>query len=317
MVQVAVSTSVLDDVRDGLGQAAGEVELIGMDAKGEGADLSQVEGAIRWDLDDEGFRTLLDAATPLRWLHSPGAGVESWPLDELSSRNITLTNAAGVFAIPIAEWVVTMMLTAVKRTFMVRDAQHQQQWGIDTEPDELYGKNLLVLGTGGIGAEVITRAASFGMAIWGSNRSGRTVPGADRIVEGDAWRDLLPAADFVVMTLPLTDQTRDLIGADELKAFKPGAWLINVGRGASIDEDALIKELTAGSLGGAALDAWVTEPLPADHPAWSLPNLTVSPHMSGLSPAGRARGLGVFIDNLRRFVQGEPLTNTVDLSAGY
>jgi phosphoglycerate dehydrogenase-like enzyme len=127
----------------------------------------------------------------------------------------------------------------------------------------------------------------------------------------------LPDADFVVSTLPLTRETERMIGAEELKSFKPGAWLLNVGRGATIDEDALLDALRNGELGGAALDAWTTEPLPAEHPAWSTPNLVVSPHMSGSSAAGRTRGLNLFVENLRRFVAGQPLTNVVDLSAGY
>jgi phosphoglycerate dehydrogenase-like enzyme len=317
MPQVVLHRSIMDDVRRGLGPVADRVELVSVDEKGAGADLAQAEACIRWDLDDDGLRTLLDEAPNLRWLHSAGAGVESFPLTELTSRNITVTNAAGIFAIPIAEWVLAIMLTAVKGTFAVRDAQQQRRWTTEVEPEELYDKSLLVLGTGGIGAEVITRAAGFGMRIWGSNRSGRSIAGAERVVSGDGWRELLPDADFVVSTLPLTSDTHAMFGAAELQALKSSAWLINVGRGATIDEDALIEALRAGALGGAALDAWVTEPLPTDHPAWDTPNMIVSPHMSGTSAAARPRGLELIIDNVRRFADGEPLTNQVDLSAGY
>jgi phosphoglycerate dehydrogenase-like enzyme len=137
------------------------------------------------------------------------------------------------------------------------------------------------------------------------------------VVQGEAWRDLLPDADFVVSTLPLTVETEGMIGVDELKRFKPGAWLLNVGRGATIDEQALMDALRNGQLGGAALDAWTTEPLLPDHPAWSTPNLVVSPHMSSSSEGVRMRGLTLFVDNIRRFATGHPLANVVDLSAGY
>ncbi len=323
MVTAVVHESILDDVRALLDDAGDDgrhrpdVELIEVDDKASGADLASADAAIRWDLDDEGFQRLLDSATGLRWLHSPAAGVERWPLDELVRRNITLTNGAGVFAIPIAEWVLTTMLTAVKGTYAVRQAQQEHRWAPDIPADELYGKSLLVLGSGGIGREVINRAAAFGMRIWAANRNGSPVHNAEQTVRGEAWRNLLPEADFIVSTLPLTAETERMIGAAELQRCKPGAWVVNVGRGATIDEDALVHQLHEGTLGGAALDAWTTEPLPADHPAWALPNMIVSPHMSGNSPAGRDRGLRLFVDNLQRFATDRPMTNVVDLSVGY
>lgn len=326
MVQVVVGTSIADDVRsmldhpDSLGDTTRDrepIELLRVDAAGAGADLADADAAVRWDLGDEGIRAVLDQAPSLRWLHSPGAGVERWPLDVLAERNIVLTNGAGVFAIPIAEWVLTTMLTIVKNTDAVREAQRAHSWARELPADELYGKTLLVLGAGGIGREIIKRADAFGMRIWASNRSGRAVGGAERVVDDDGWRDLLPDCDFVVSTLPMTPATAKMIGAAELARFKPSAWLLNVGRGATIDEIALVQALRAGVLGGAALDAWTTEPLPADDPAWSLPNMIVSPHISGSSSVGRTRGLQLFVENLLRFNAGEPLTNVVDLSTGY
>lgn len=288
-----------------------------MDASAVGADLEGADAAVRWDLDDGGITTILERATSLRWLHSPGAGVERWPLDVLSERGIVLTNGAGVFAIPIAEWVITTMLTIVKNSYAVHESQHERRWARELPVEELYGKTLLVLGAGGIGREIIKRAAAFGMRIWASNRSGRPVHGADLVVQDDGWRHLLAESDFVVSTLPMTPATSKAIAAPELAMVKPGAWLLNVGRGATIDEDALIQALRRGTLGGAALDVWTTEPLPADSPAWSQPNVIVSPHMSGSSSAGRTRGLRLFVDNLLRFRAGESLRNVVDLSTGY
>lgn len=318
MIKAVVATSILDDVQALLeAQGPVEVELVGVDADGNGGDLSDADAAIRWDLDDAGFRRVLDRAPHLRWVHSPGAGVEKWPLDELASREVVLTNAAGIFAIPIAEWVLSTMLTVVNATHAVREAQRDRRWATDIPTDELYGKTVLVLGSGGIGQETITRAAAFGMTVIAFNRRGREVEHADRTVQGDAWRDVLGEADFVVSTLPLTPETEGMIGVEELRLFKTGAWLINVGRGATIDEPALVAALQDGFLGGAALDAWTVEPLPADDPAWTLPTMIVSPHMSGNSPAGRGRGLRLFADNLVRFAGGEPLVNQVDYAAGY
>jgi phosphoglycerate dehydrogenase-like enzyme len=322
MVQVLVGTSIADDVQamldaDGRTGGAEPIELLRVNASAVGADLTSAEAAVRWDLDDDGISAVLEKARGLRWLHSPGAGVERWPLDVLAERNITLTNGAGVFAIPIAEWALTTMLTIVKNTYEVHDAQREHRWARDLPSEELYGKTVLVLGAGGIGREIIKRAGAFGMRIWATNRSGKGVDGAERVVQGDGWRDLLSESDFVVSTLPMTTATAGMIAAPELAAFKPGAWLLNVGRGATIDEDALVHALRQGPLGGAALDAWTTEPLPEDHPAWALPNMIVSPHMSGSSSSGRTRGLQLFVDNLVRFANGEPLTNVVDLATGY
>ena len=321
MVQIVVSTSIVDDVRAMLAERGGpvapEIRFVAVEADGTGADLADADAGSRTDLNGDGFERLLAEAPKLRWIHSPGAGVESFPLDELAAREIVLTNGAGVFAIPIAEWVLTTMLTIVKNSYAVMDAQRARTWARDLPADELYGKTVLVLGAGGIGREVIKRAAAFQMRVLASNRSGRSVEGAERTLVGDEWRDALPEADFIVSTLPLTHATRSIIGAAELSRLRAGAWLLNVGRGATIDEAALVDALRGGRIGGAALDAWTTEPLPAGDPAWGAPNMIVSPHMSGSSAAGRTRGLNLFVDNAMRFAAGDDLTNVVDLAAGY
>jgi len=325
MVQVVVGMSIADDVQSLLdlkqvdvgAYTIEPVQLLRVDSAGRGADLAHADAAVRWDLDDDATTAVLEQATSLRWLHSPGAGVEQYPLDVLAERGIILTNGAGVFAVPIAEWVLTTMLTIVKNTYAVHESQQAHRWSRELPAEELYEKTLLVLGAGGIGREIIKRADAFGMRVWASNRIGHPVEGADRVVQGHGWRDLLPDSDFVVSTLPMTPATAGMIAAAELAMFKPGAWLLNVGRGATIDEGALIQALGNGVLGGAALDVWTTEPLPTGSPAWSLPNMIVSPHMSGLSSAGRTRGLTLLVDNLLRFRAGEPLTNVVDLSTGY
>jgi phosphoglycerate dehydrogenase-like enzyme len=318
MPRIGVPTSLVEELQRRLnGLGVTDVHLDGLAPDGSGPDLSALDAAVRWDLSDDGLGRLLSEGRSLRWLHSSSAGVETWPTDEIAARGIVLTNAAGVFAIPLAEWVLAVMLRVVTRADAAQQAQREHRWEGEAEHDELFGKTVLVLGPGGIGAEIISRAAAFGMQIWAANRSGRRVPGAHRVVRGDAWRDLLENVDFLVSTLPLTEETRLMLGAAEFDALPSDAWVINVGRGATIDEDALFDALEAGTLGGAALDAWTTEPLPAEHRAWDTPNVIVSPHSAGTSLAGRGRGLALFAENVARFARGEPLRNQVDLSAGY
>jgi phosphoglycerate dehydrogenase-like enzyme len=304
--------SMIDERRNEGGARSAAVELI--DVAGE--EVATAEAALRWGLDASAFDAFLARAPRLRWLHSPGAGVEGWPLAEIAERGITLTNAAGVYAIPIAEWVLATMLEIVKRLDEVRAAQRERRWVSDLGVGELYGKTILLLGSGGISQQVIVRAAAFGMRILVANRSGRPVELAERTVTDD-WRQLLGEADFVVSTLPLTTETAALIGATEVAQLKPTAWVINVGRGGTIDQEALFAALEDRRIAGAALDVFTTEPLPPESPAWALDNLIISPHMSGDSEASQRRSLELFADNVIRFAANEPLLNVVDLTAGY
>ena len=319
MTRIAVAADILAQVeslideRTSSDDPAAAIQLVDVDSD----EASTAEGALRWGLDEAAFDRLLASAPELRWLHSPGAGVEGWPLAEIAARGITLTNAAGVYAIPIAEWVLTRMLEIVKHTDEVRTGQRERRWVSGLPVGELYQKTLLLLGSGGIAQQVMIRAAAFGMRILVANRSGRAVELADRTISGDAWRSLLPEADFLVSTLPLTPETTDLIGATELGQLPSTAWVINVGRGGTIDQDALFTALAEHRIGGAALDVFAIEPLPAESPGWALDNLIVSPHMSGDSEASQGRSLELFADNAVRFATNEPLRNVVDLTAGY
>ena len=318
MVTFAAASDVLDDLRHRLAappDVSSEVTLVALDD--EATDLTTVDGAVRWGVDADAFAALVDRAPRVRWLHSPGAGVEGWPLAELQRRQITLTNAAGVFAVPMAEWVLSVLLSAMTRVREVDTAQREHRWVDDLVSGELYGRTLLVVGAGGIGQQIIDRAAAFGLRIWAANRSGRPVTGAERTLAGEDWRAVVGEAHFVVLTVPLTAQTRGLFGAGDVARLRSDAWFVNVGRGGTVDEDALLDAVAGGRIGGAALDTWLTEPLPADHRAWDIPNVVVSPHRSGSSAAGRDRGLDLIADNLRRFAAGEELRNVVDLDAGY
>lgn len=317
MVKIIVPAELAGELKQRIGRHKLAAELAEVAEAGQAPGLAAAEALVRWDYGGRTLEELLAAMPRLRWVHSWSAGVETLPLDDLRERGIVLTNAAGVYAIPIAEWVITAMLMAVKQAHALHDAQREHRWAADMQLDELPGKTLLILGAGGIGREVAKRAAAFDMRVWGANRSGQPAEHVERVLAGDDWRMALPDADFVVDTLPLTPDTRAMIGPAELACFKPTAWLLNVGRGATIDEEALLRALHDGTIGGAAIDAWTQEPLPPDHPAWSTPNLIIWPHHSGSSPGNTPRGLDLLAENIRRFAADEALLNVVDYNAGY
>jgi phosphoglycerate dehydrogenase-like enzyme len=176
---------------------------------------------------------------------------------------------------------------------------------------------LLIVGVGGIGQAIAERAAAFGMRVYGSRRTPRPTPGIELVVGADGWRELLPAADYIVVAAPLTAETRGMIDAAALAAMKPTAYLINIARGAVLDEPALLAALRAGRLAGAALDTFEPEPLPADSALWAMPNVTITPHATAHSPRMHARQLALYVENLVRFRDGQPLLNVVDKAAGY
>lgn len=317
-MHIIVTSGVAEQVRARVAELDLHIKLIVVGDDGvTDEDLSQAVALFRANLSQAGYKRILERATGLRWMHTASAGVENLLSDAIKERGISFTNSAGVHAVPIAEWVLHALLMIVKRGPRMLTAQREHRWERDVEFDELGGKTLTILGAGGIGQQIARRAAGFGMRIWGINRSGREVSGFERIVSGEQWRDLLPETDFLVIATPLTAATQHLIGQPELEALPDHAWLINIARGAIVDEPALVAALQNGVIAGAALDTFEQEPLPAESPLWTLPNVLISPHNSGSSPRSTDRVVDLFIENLQRFVADQPLRNVVDLEAGY
>lgn len=316
-VKIVVAEPFAAAVRQRLADDAGRVELLVSAPDGSSeADLSRADGLFRAGFEGAGFERVLEAATGLRWLHTMSAGVDGFELEPLRERGIVFTNSAGAHGVPIAEWVMYALLAIVKRGPQQQRAKDEHRWDTTERNEELTGKTLTIVGAGGIGGQIARRAAAFDMRLWGVNRSGSTVTHFERI-ESDAWRELLPETDFLVIATPLTPATHKLVGEQELNMLGRHAWLINVARGAVVDEPALIAALQDRQIGGAALDTFEQEPLPGDSPFWSLPNVLLSPHHSGSSSRTEGRVVELFVDNLRRFVRGEELRNQVDYGAEY
>ncbi len=264
---------------------------------------------------------LIARAPRLRWVHQWAAGAE-WVLEhpQAAARDFILTNTAGIHAIPITEHVLGMMLAFARGLHRAIRAQTRRAWSYPEKDNlfELAGKTLLLVGVGGIGAHLATVATALGMRVVGVRRNpALSAPGVAQMVGPDRLLALLPEADFVVLTVPLTTETGALFGARELRAMRPTAYLINIGRGAVLQETALVQALHAGWLAGAGLDVFETEPLPQESPLWAMDNVIITGHYAGHSPHYDARAFETFLDNLRRYRAGKPLVNVVDKMLGY
>jgi phosphoglycerate dehydrogenase-like enzyme len=271
-------------------------------------------------------RPLFLEATRLRWVHSAAAGVGTALYPEMVASDVQLTNSAGVHAIPIAEYVVAGVLHFFRGLDVAAEQQQARRWdkaffvADDSPVREVGGARVLVVGAGGIGSQVAIRLSALGATCVGLRRRPElgAPEGFERVAGPEALDAELPRADVVVLTAPLTPQSAGWFTADRLKLLKNGSILVNVARGALIDENALVAELQTKRLRGAVLDVFQAEPLASDSPLWQLRTVLLTPHISPVSP-GRfwPRALEIFRDNWRRYDRGEPLRNLVDKQAGY
>ena len=249
----------------------------------------------------------------LRWFHTFSAGVDNPAFRTFIDRGVLLTNAAGTTAEPIAQYVLAMMLRIVKRMDAWAQAQREKRWE-QLQTGELTGKTVGIIGVGNIGGEVARLAQAFRMRVVGCRRRAKKPRNVDELVPPGELPRLLEQSDFVVLALPLSARSENLISAGELRAMKSDAWLINISRGKVVDEDALLQAIKRGEIGGACLDVARNEPLPEDSELWTLPNVIITPHNSGWSPLNLERGTELFLENLRRFAEGRPLKNLVRAS---
>ncbi len=282
------------------------------------AEVADADGLVVWRLPAE----VLAEASGLRWLQTGGAGVESFPLAELAARGVVVTNASGVHAPNMAEHTLAMMLAFARGLPALMRAQVDHRWrdeAIHREVFELGGQTLLLVGLGEIAAAIAERAAVFGMRVVGVRRRAE-LPSPPRVEAVRPLEELhaaLAEADHVVLTVPATAGTRGLIGPAELAVMRPGAYIYNLGRGATIETAALVAALAGGHLGGAGLDVVDPEPLPPESPLWDLPNVLITAHTAGATPRYWDRGVALIETNLDRLLRGEPVATRVDLEAGY
>jgi phosphoglycerate dehydrogenase-like enzyme len=264
---------------------------------------------------------LILRAPKLRWYQQWGAGAD-WLMryPEAVEQGWALTNVSGIHAIPISEHIFAFLLAFARSLPEQWRARGRREWHSPGFPGvfELHGKTALVIGLGPIGVRTAELAKAFGMRVQGVRRDPTIeVWGVERIVPPHQMCDLLPEADFVIVTVPLTPETHGMITRRELQLMKPSAFLVNVGRGGTIVEEDMIEALQTGLIAGAGLDVFQTEPLPEESPLWDLTNVMITSHYSGATPVYHSRAMEIFVDNVRRYQSGEPLRNIVDKRLGY
>ncbi|HEU5298696.1 MAG TPA: D-2-hydroxyacid dehydrogenase [bacterium] len=273
----------------------------------------KAEVMVGWNVPREAVRR----APHLRWIHSTAAGVDQLLHPEVLERDIAVTSSSGIHQ-PLVEHVFALMLALTRRVQIAVRNQVRRRWERrEAVGDEIRGKTLAILGLGTIGVEIAEKARVFGMRVIGTKRTPAELPHVDRVYPPEELREVLHLSDVLVIALPLTDDTRKMIGERELRAMKRSALLINIGRGPIVDEPALVRALQEGWIGGAGLDVFEREPLPADSPLWAMEHVIVTPHVSGAWPGYLDAAVPLLCDNLRRYLDGAALRNLVDKERGY
>ncbi len=277
----------------------------------EGADV-----LLAWSGGRDLLRLAWGSARSLRWIQAASAGVDGLLFPELVDSEVVVTNAHGVFDRPIAEHVTAMLLLFAKDLRGVLERQRRREWR-PRDTETLEGKRLLVVGVGSIGRAIARTAKAFGMMVRGVGRTTRPDALFGTVMGVDELHDALRWADVVVDALPATPATHHLFDAEAFAAMNPWVRFVNVGRGSTVDEAALIEALRAGRIAAAALDVFETEPLPPDSPLWELPNVVITPHVAGDVAGWREAVVELFVENLERYLTGEPLKGVVDKRLGF
>jgi len=252
----------------------------------------------------------------LRWIQAPTVGVEGWLRRPDLCPAIALSCARGSHRVQMPEAILGALFHLTKHMASFAESQREGRWARRLAIP-LAGKTLGILGLGAVGAELARKAAALEMRVIGTRRSGAPVPHVQRVHPPEELGQVLAESDFVVLLLPLTPQSENLMNAERLRSMKRSAWLLNFARGGLIVDEDLVAAVQSGVIAGAMLDVFRTEPLPAQHPFWRTPGITVLPHMGGGHPDRPRMVADLFADNLGRWSRGEPLSGTVDRERGY
>ncbi len=316
-VLIPADTSSPERIPPGLEAFDGRAEIRLTEPDGLPDALEGADALFLWDFFSGAVQNAWPRADRLQWIHVAAAGVDTLMFDELAASEVVVTNAQGFFDRPIAEFVLGAVLAQAKDFAASQRYKQQRRWA-HRETRRVQGQRALVIGTGAIGRETARLLGAVGMEVRGVGRTARqedpdfgVVVASEELAEHAGW------ADHLINAAPLTPQTRGLISAEVLAAMGPEAHLINIGRGESVDEPALVRALQEGEIGFASLDVFAQEPLPEDSPLWELENVLISAHMSGDVQGWSAALAEQFVDNAERWLDGRPLKNIVDKDKGY
>lgn len=290
--------------------APAQIELVAIDERGD-VSWREAEIFIHSEFANDQTPDYFVSNMPrLRWLHTIYAGTDDLPWQLISARNLIVTNSAGVYAPMMAEYVIAMLVVHYRKLHEHFFAQREHRQLPSRVPPEwngeLFGKRMGILGYGAVGRRLAHIANAFGMRVWALRRTPMIAANepVEQILDAGELDLLLRECDVVVITAALNTSTRHLIGARELQMLQRDAVLVNIARGAILDEQALVRALEEGWFGGAILDVTATEPLPANSPLWDAPNLLLTPHISGEMPIGRERSIHLFCQNLKLYLEG-------------
>ena len=267
-----------------------------------------------WGWDD--IRELCLQAPNLKWVNALSAGVENIPFSDLQSRSITVTNSKGIHGIPVAEHVFSLILAFSRGlNHFIRNQQNSLWQRVPV--NEIHEKSIGIIGLGSIGRKIAQTAKNLGMKVYACKSTMTDEIFVDCLFSTNQLPSLLSEADFVVLAVPLTDETNNFFRLDHFKMMKKSAYFINISRGAVVCEPDLLEALRQGEIQGAGLDVFAHEPLPNSSPLWQMSNVIITPHVAALSPVYLDRAVKLFADNLNRFVQGHEMFNVIDTHKGY
>jgi D-2-hydroxyacid dehydrogenase (NADP+) len=277
-----------------------------------GTDLEDTEVWLGGDLTGD----LVTRMPRLRWVQATSAGVDAFPMQELASRHVTLTNVRGMHADTVADHALGLVLALARSLPGHLRHQWNHEWTME-RVRELAGTRMTIIGMGAIGQAIGQRARAFEVELTAVTRSGVAPAGVQRAFPHSGLLEAVADADWVVSVLPLTEETRGLIGSAVFEAMRSNAAFISIGRGPVVDEEALVSALRDRAIGAAALDVFETEPLAASSPLWDMANVIITPHVGGIQTHFKDRAVAVFCRNLKRYLAGQSLENVIDLERGY
>ncbi|ANF95992.1 D-2-hydroxyacid dehydrogenase [Paenibacillus bovis] len=317
MSKIVVLQQLTESQKQKVQEAAPSYEIVAVPVR-EASDsiLAEAEIILGWSRKLQDF--ILSDKCPVQWIQTWSAGVDKMPMEQLEQKQVLLTSANGVHTIPISEQIFAYMLAFSRNLHRAVRNQGKHAWDESGTFTELHGKTIVIVGVGNIGAGTAQLAKAFGMKTIGVRRSGKEQDGIDQMYSMEQLDEALAQGDYVINILPLTEETKQLFNRERFAVMKDSSLFINVGRGPSVDTDALVEALQSGAIAGAGLDVFDPEPLPEDHPLWDMEQVIITPHIAGSNEHYTDRVIEIFTKNLQAYQQDRTLpVNLVDYSRQY